>query len=498
MHRKLPEHIAAVDLGSNSFHLVLARVSAGEPLIIDRLREMIQLAAGVDASGELGAEAAERGIACCRRFGQRLRECGDVSIRAVGTNTFRTSRTGDFLARAEAALGAPIEIVSGNEEARLIYLGVAHTMGFGPGPRLVVDIGGGSTECIIGDRFQPVQMHSLRMGCVTYTQRFLPGGVADKKRMKEASLAAGLELETIKRRMCDIGWQAAVGSSGTVRTVAAAAGALGGEEGRLTAEGIERLSKSLVKAGDPAEIAKLPGIKEERAGVIAAGCAILQSVFEALEIESMDVAPGALREGLMYDLLGRIRHEDVRERTIGVFQARYAVDPAQATNVERTALRLLADVGAVWGLEDPDCQDYLAWAARVHEIGLLVSWGQHNRHGAYLLANADMPGFSRDEQVLLSTLVATHRRKVKIESFALLTRRWRDRAQRLAILLRLAVLLNRGRNPRSLPSMRIAAQADRLRIEFPSEWLERHPLTRLDFEEENERLKELGVVVEVC
>ena len=472
-----PERIAAVDLGSNSFHMVIGRLVNGEPVVIDRLREQVRLAEGLDGDGRLGGEALERALQCLTLIGQRLKGIPPQYVRVVGTNTWRAARNAsEVLSRAEEALGHAVEVISGREEARLIYLGVAHSLSDDYGTRLVVDIGGGSTECILGSRFEPLEAHSLYMGCVSWSRRFFPGGAIDRARMDEAILAARLELKPLRRAFQETGWQEAVGASGTIRAVAATLRAAGWASGGIDVDGLRSLRSHLLEVGH-AERVQLEGLKPERAPVFAGGVAILLALFKSLKVQHMAVSSGALREGVLYDLLGRIQHEDVRERTIANFQESFQVEREQALRVEGTALALLRRVADAWDLASQEAERMLSWAARLHELGLAVSYSHHNRHGGYLIANSEMQGFSQEDRHVLAAIVASHRRKVRAEVFAELRGHRVHLAQRLAVLLRLAVVLNRGRRrPSHLPTT-IDAHRRGLRLVFPTAWIEEHPLT---------------------
>ncbi len=493
----LASRLAAVDLGSNSFHMVVANVVSGEPVIVDRLREQVQLAGGLDDEGQLTEAARLRALACLRRFGQRLRDMPGTQVRAVGTNTLRAAGNArSFLAEAEEALGHTIEIISGREEARLIYLGVAQSLSDDAGYRLVVDIGGGSTECILGERFEALEVHSLYMGCVAYTKRFFAKGVLREKDMAKATLAARLELQTVERRFADYGWVNAVGASGTIRAVRSVVKANDWSKSGVTRESLQRVREALLSAGHVKQL-ELEGLKRERRAIFAGGVAILLAIFDSLEIGTMQVSSGALREGAMYDLLGRIRHEDVRERTIRLFQERYHVDRGQAARVRRTALALLLQVARKWDMEDGDNLRFLAWAAQLHEIGLAVSFEHQHRHGGYLIANSDMPGFSRDDQLLLAAVVGWHRRKPKADGIGELPEGLLERAVRLTALLRLAVLLNRGRSPVRAPQLHLRADASALEVRLSAETSESLPLTRMDLESESRYMRSLGIKLKV-
>lgn len=494
---KIPDVIAAVDLGSNSFHMVVARYSHGQLIIIDRLREMVRLGAGLDEQGRLQREATETAIACLERFGERLKEMHAESVRVVGTNTLRRAkRRGAFLDRARLALGHPIEVISGIEEARLIYLGVAHTMPAEPGRRLVVDIGGGSTELIIGEGMQARKLESLYMGCVGMSARHFSDGAITEKRMRRARIAAQLEIEPVRAAFRNLGWEQAVGSSGTIRSVSEILRARGNGDGAITPAAVNSLIEHAVRAGDTAKL-RLPGLSEERTPVFAGGLAILAEVLAAFDIKSLRVAEGALREGLLYDVIGRFTDEDARVRSVRAMQGRYHVDIAQAERVEATALDFLRQTGAEWGLEDTFAELVLSWAARLHEVGLDVSHSHYQRHGAYLLEHADMPGFPQEEQKLLAHVVGAHRRKFHLDVLEDLNPPWHIKAQYLIVLLRLAVLLHRGRSAAALPGIELNARGRSLAIAFPSGWLEAHPLTAAELENEIEYLKATGFRLQV-
>ena len=491
--KPVPDVLAAVDLGSNSFHMVVARYSHGQLTIIDRLREMVRLASGVEENGRIDKEAAARALACLERFGQRLRDMHANSVRVVGTNTLRVARRKQaFLERAREALGHPIEIISGMEEARLIYSGVAHTMPSQPGLRLVVDIGGGSTELAIGEGLTPLELESLRMGCVSVSERFFKDGRISAKRLARARVAARLELEPVQAAIRRRGWERAVGSSGTVRAIGEALRELDPQAGTIKPEGLEQVLNYLVEAGHTRELGGLQAITEDRRAVFPGGAAILAEVFEVLGIEEMRIADGAMREGLLYDMLGRFTDEDARERTVRAMQQRYHVDLAQSERVEATALEFLAQVRHPWRLEDPLADLALQWAARLHETGLDVSHSGYHRHGAYLLENADMPGFAREEQRLLARLVGSHRRKLALAGLEDLLPPWDHTAVRLIVLLRLAVLLHRGRSPTALPNIELSATPNSLVLRFPGRWLKEHPLTTADLHQEIDYLKSHG------
>lgn len=490
---RVPDVLAAVDLGSNSFHMVVARHVDGQLVIIDRLREMVRLAEGVDEEGRLDKVVAGRALACLQRFGQRLADMRADSVRVVGTNALRRARRKQaFLERAREAIGHPIEIIAGREEARLIYSGVTHTLPLDAGRRLVVDIGGGSTELIIGQGFEPLELESLHLGCVSMSSRFFGDGKLSEKRFVRARVAAQQELEPIQARYRALGWDSAAGSSGSVRAIHDALRELDPQCTTITLDGLGALIQLLVRAGNTRAI-PLASVDDERRIVFAGGLVILTEVFATLGIRQMRAADGAMREGLLYDMMGRYTAEDARERTVRSMQQRYHVDVAQAARVEDTVTGFLAQVRKVWQLEDPLAELALRWAARLHEIGLDVAHSGYHRHGAYLLENADMPGFAHEEQLLLSRLVGAQRRKLYFEGLDDLIPPWDRLAISLILILRLAVLLHRDRSGTPLPQITLTPRGRTLELHFRLRTLRDHPLTAADLQQEVEYLEAQGL-----
>jgi exopolyphosphatase/guanosine-5'-triphosphate,3'-diphosphate pyrophosphatase len=490
--------MAAVDLGSNSFHMVVARASHGQPLVLDRLREMVRLASGLNPHGYLDSASQERALACLRRFGQRLRDMRAHQVRVVGTNTLRRAHNAEpFLAAAEEALGHPVELISGIEEARLIYLGVAHYSDTAEGKALVLDIGGGSTELIIGEGYEPKYLESLSIGCVGLSQEYFDDGRLSQKRFDRARLAVRLELRPVAAAFTRRGWSRAIGSSGTIRGAGDVARELGLVESGVGVEAVERIIGRMIEARNVEDL-KLPGLSGDRAPVFAGGLAILVEVLRSLRIDELEISSGALREGLLQDMLGRLHDQDARDRSIRGMQRRYQVDLEQAARVEATAAALLTQARRGWRLDDERYRLLLAWAARLHEVGLDIAHARYHHHGGYLLANADMPGFVRLEQQLLAALVTYHRRKLEDPFLAGLPASWRAPLFRLIVLLRLAVLLNRTRSPAELPPITIDAGNDSLEARFPDGWLSANPLTAADLEQEQEWLQARGFDLRVA
>jgi exopolyphosphatase/guanosine-5'-triphosphate,3'-diphosphate pyrophosphatase len=491
------EIIAAVDLGSNSFHMVVARAQHGHPSIVDRLREMVRLASGLNQHGYLDNESQERALACLRRFGQRLRDMQAHQVRVVGTNTLRRARNADtFLTMAEEALSHPVEVISGMEEARLIYLGVSHHTDSAEGANLVVDIGGGSTELIIGEGHEPKHLESLSIGCVGVSKQHFDDGRLSQKRFDRARLAARLELRPVAAAFRRRGWNRAIGSSGTVRAARDVAHELGLVDSGVSLAALEAIIAEMINARRIEDL-RLSGLGPERVPVFPAGVAILAEIMSTLRIEHMEISGGALREGLLYDMLGRLHDEDARERSIRAMQRRYHVDTEQAQRVETTAAALLGQVERSWQLADPRYRLLSVWAARLHEVGLDIAHSRYHHHGGYLLANSDLPGFVRLEQRLLAALVTFHRRKLDDPFLVDLPSAWRLPLFKLIVLLRLAALLNRSRSPSDLPPIVLTAGKNLLELRFPPEWLDNNPLTAADLEQERQWLQARGFELRV-
>jgi exopolyphosphatase/guanosine-5'-triphosphate,3'-diphosphate pyrophosphatase len=488
----LPETLAAVDLGSNSFHMIVARVGNGQLQVIDRLREMVRLGEGLQDDKTLSQEVSERALACLERFGQRLRALPQGSVRAVGTNTLRQIHRNDaFIQRAQAALGHPIEVIAGREEARLVYLGVAHGLAAGDEKRLVVDIGGGSTELIVGQGFSPILRESLHMGCVSSSKRHFADGHISEQAMTRAELFGALEIRPVRELFRNAQWKTAVGSSGTIKSIRDVVTAQGWSEDGISAKSLDQLAEKLVEFGHSDTI-QLKGLSEQRKPVFAGGVAVLHAVFKHLGVQHMQVSDEALREGLLYEMSGRSEHDDVRERTVETLTERYKVDTLHAHRIENTAMALYGQVVESWELTNPQFQTMLSWAARLHEIGLHVAHSQYHKHGAYLLCNSDMSGFSIQEQVALAALIRGHRRKFPSDEFSKLPNELETSTRRLCVLLRLAVLVHRGRSSANKPMLLLKVDKDTLTLRFPNDWLDNHPLTLTELEQEAQRLSAGG------
>ena len=492
----MPQQIlAAVDLGSNSFHLQIARVVNQQLYPLDSMKETVRLGAGISAERKIEAKTAERAFNALRLFAERLHGLPRDAVRVVGTNALRVAKNADaFMQEAEGILGYPIEVIAGREEARLIYIGVANCLPPSQHDRLVVDIGGGSTEFIIGHRLKPKVLDSLYMGCVSYSERYFPDGVMDKRSFKDAQLAASRELEQITSRFRRAGWKEAIGSSGTAKALGIILQENNQSADGITREGLEWLRDKAVKAGGFAAL-NLPGVKGDRVPVLPGGLAIMLTIFEVLEVRQMSVADTALRDGVLYDLLGRTHHADIRDATVDAVARRYHVDHAQATRVRQLALAFFERTDETTDAELAfSKRQKLEWAARLHEIGIDIAQANFHKHSAYIIANADMPGFSKREQAALASLVLAQRGRLSKLSVDLPS----DESFATKVLcLRLAVLLSRSRRNVDRQVFSLARVNGEFRLSVKGDWLATHSLTQYELEQETAEWRGAGMTLEI-
>jgi len=489
--------LAAVDLGSNSFHLEIGRVVERQIYPLDAVREVVRLGGGLTADKRIDRATQARALESLAKMAERLRGFPRQAVRAVGTNALRVAKNApQFLREARQVLGFPIEVISGREEARLIYLGVAHAMPAAVGSkierRLVVDVGGGSTEFIVGTGLEPQLTESLYMGCVSYSLKYFPDGKVDKAAMRAAELAARQELAGIVRAYRAAGWDEAVASSGTARSIENILRENGFAEDGLTRAGLEKLRSLLLKS-EKADPDRIAGLRPNRAPVLPGGVAILSAAFDELGLEAMKVSAAALRHGVLYDLLGRVEHRDMREATVAQFMRRYHVDAAQAERVKQLALTIYDALTPGAEREDDADRLMLEWAARLAEIGLSIAHAQYHKHSAYVLSNADMPGFSRPEQARLARIVLAHRGKLrKMQDAGLDGADWK-----LVFALRTASLILRSRSDAKLPFLRVAADAGGFAIDLPQSWLDESPLSAAALDAESDHWKAVGMKLQV-
>lgn len=482
---------AALDLGSNSFHLIVAREQDGSIEVIDKHREMVRMASGLGESKILTPDSIERALKSLSRMNQRLRTLPHQNVRVVGTNTLRQAKNRDeFLARAEAVLGHKIDVISGQEEGRLVYSAVMHANESREPRRLVIDIGGGSTEFIVGHRFEPHLTESLHMGCISITERWFKDGELTAQNLINATRDAQRELEVMEKPFREHGWDLAIGTSGTVLAVQSALSLYG--HSAITESSVMELSDRLLNF-DTIDNIDSTWCSQRRAQSLPGGIAILRAIFSSLLVERLDVSTGALREGLLHDLIGRKHHNDIRERSVRSLMTRYQIDDQQAKGVASTALQMFDSVYPVPNDEQQDDRQLLRWAALLHEIGLSISHIAYHKHGAYLLEHLDVQGFALTEQQQLGWLVRTHRRRVVQKEHM----PHGHSLVHLCVMLRLAVALRRNRSGEDLPLINLRFHEHVCQLTLEKRWLDEHPLTRLDLEQETDFLNELDLLLEI-
>jgi exopolyphosphatase / guanosine-5'-triphosphate,3'-diphosphate pyrophosphatase len=492
-----PDHqayIAAVDLGSNSFHMVIARIVDGDIQLLHREKQKVQLAEGLNEQLVLSEEAIERGLSVLAQFADTLKPFAPQSVRVIATYTLRRARnTATFLRRAKSLFPFPIEVISGQEEARFIYRGVAHFEHFS-GRRLVIDIGGGSTEFAIGEGEQPLRLSSRNMGCVSYALQHFPQGRINHKRFSRAILQAEQELEPIVSSFRTAGWQQAVGTSGTIKTLRDIVVGLGYSSGAIELSHLQQLQQHVLSHENSQQL-ELPGLTDDRKLLLCSGLAILIAAFHLLQIEQMVYIDAALREGVLYEMSDRLQHVDIREHSVASMQRRYDIDMAQAERVQRTALTLFSQVRASWQLNDDDAM-LLGWAATLYEVGLHINSSGVQKHSAYILHNANLPGFNQEQQQLIATLVRFHRRKIRLDEMPAFSLYQLPQIISLLVILRLAVLLNQKRRDDILPELTVKADPQYLQLQLPPDWLTQQSLLAADLAAEQKTLKKIAFMLD--
>lgn len=491
-HNPQTSHIAAIDLGSNSFHMIVARWDNGQLTLLDRLREPVRLGFGLQEDLSLSDDARDRALACLERFGECLRGYPSRSVRIVGTKTLRSIKdSSQFLREAEKRLGHPVEIISGDEEARLIYLGVANDIAPDDRNRIVMDIGGGSTEVILGKGMQPRLKESLNMGCIAITKKFFMDGKVNDKLVTKALIACLQELEPVKDEFLQTGWQQVLGASGSIKAVAKVCQANGWSDGTITLDSLEKIIALYLDHGKLD--LQIAGLSEDRQPVFLGGVVVLSALFDGLELKQMVAADWALREGLLFDQKGRLENHDIRQASVDALAARFHVNMDKARAVEKTALNLLKQVAPNWRLTAEDASKLLGWAARLYQVGLDIAHNDYHKHSAYIVQNVDLAGCSRAEQTQLAALVLAHRKRFPAKSFPL------DNSDlvHLAILLRMAAIFHRGKIKDGLPVITVKAEDKKIKLTLPSKWINDHPLTQADLETEQRHLGDIGYQLEL-
>ena len=494
-HQKI---VAAVDLGSNSFHMIIASLEENGSLkVIDKIKEMVRLGAGLNHKQQIDEETQQRALECLSRFSQRLQNIDKKDIRITGTNTLRNAKNAKkFTKRAKKILNHNIDIISGIEEARLVYQGAIYGLAELGEKRLVIDIGGGSTELIIGENRNPIQLESLEMGCVSITQRFFPDGLISELRIKEADIYVRRNINPIRQDYLATGWEQCVGTSGSIRSISNVLLMSGITSGAITYKGLKQLLTKIQKFKLIHKI-KFDGLSNERRPVFIGGLIVLKAVFKALELKQMTVSDGSLREGLMLDIVGRIKHEDIRASSVEHIASRYDIRTQHAENVISSCEHLYDKLKDTWSLDDDNHYLLLLWAARIHEIGLAISHAGYHKHSAYLAQNSDMPGFSLQEQKMISLLIRYHRQKFIKSDFKTFSSKYRKTLFRLTIILRIAVILSRSLPDYQEPDYLIKAKKKSLTLLFPGHWFDNNPLTIADLENEIDYLERIGFKLKI-
>lgn len=491
--KPLPTNVAAIDLGSNSFHMIVAKLEdSGTLSIIDRLQDTVRLGGGLDSRGYIDEAAQTRAFACLETFAQRISDLPQSAIRIAGTNTLRVAKNARaFVKQAERILNHPIEIIEGREEARLIYLGVAHGLATKEGRRMVVDIGGGSTEFIIGQGMKTLRRESLYTGCVSASKRFFDDGKISQKAMAAAELEAARILLPQTERFQAGQWDEVIGCSGTIKAIGTIVREAGWSKNGISYAALLKLREAIIQA-EHVDNLNLGGLSDSRKPVIAGGLSVLLAIFKILKIEMMQVSEEGMREGLLYDLVGRITHHDVRDATVEAALSRWSLDIAQAKRITSTVEYLCDASCDEWAIDPEQHKPLLLWASMLHEIGLQVSHNNYHRHGAYILTNADLQGFSRQEQALLAALVLSHRSKFRVSAFKPLMKPFVRAGKHMCVLLRIAVLLHRGRTGQPLPELGVQVRRKTISLRFPAGWLDEHSMTLADLIKETGYLQAVG------
>ena len=493
MAREVKE-FAAVDLGSNSFHLVLARVENGELTIVDKLKERVRLASGLDEKGYLSEASQSEALLCLERFGHRLAHIDKSHVRVVGTNTLRKAKNADtFVQSAEKVIGQQVEIISGLEEARLIHSGVANLFSQTGENYLIVDIGGGSTECIIGRDRKMHHADSFYMGCVEFSNQYFSKSKWSRKDFDRAVTAARLQMGPVQRVYRELGWTRAFGSSGTINAVSEILNHQGFGQ-VITRSGIDWLFGYL-QGAKSVDALDLPGLKPERAPVIVGGVCILWALFHSLKLREMHPVQTALREGVLNELANIEGQSDVREHSVSNLMKRYSVDETHAALVVSVVNNIGPALLGAWTLDADEYLPLIRWAAQLHEIGKCVQYSGYHKHSAYLVSNSHLAGFDKHRQQILAAMLLVHRRKIDVDRLTPFVGDLAVDVAKMSTILRLSVLLCRTRSDRARPHVDVKLEQDRIELLFPTGYLETRPLTRADLEQENVWLRQIGLSV---
>ncbi|WP_448212374.1 Ppx/GppA phosphatase family protein [Colwellia sp. MEBiC06753] len=486
---------AVIDLGSNSFHMLITRLVADGVQTVDKVKRKVRLASGLDEHNRLSTDAMSRGLECLSFFAERLQDIAPENIRIVATATLRIAQNADeFLAKAQLILKQPVVLLSGIEEAERIYLGVAHTSECGA-KRLVLDIGGASTEVVIGEHFTIHQAISLNMGCVTFNQQYFTNGKLSAKQFDQAIAQAKSQLLPYLATYETFGWQTVLGGSGTMQALAEIL-VYNHRPAIITYEFLQEIKQQLLQF-EQFDSIKIAGLTSERTPVFASGLAILIGLYQSFNIQSLQLSGGALREGLLYEMLPDMRKVNIRERTIHSLVERFHIDEAHADRVKHQAQRLYDDLAADWQLSDENLKQMLFAACKLHEVGLLLSFKYHQRHGAYIIQNADLPGYDQTERQLIVTLVNLYKGDIEPEALSSMAITDQVTAAKLLAIFRLAVILCRRRKDEVLPDYQSSIDGNTIKLCLPATWIEQHPLIADELMQENQHLASLSLALQI-
>ncbi|MCE2705771.1 MAG: exopolyphosphatase [Proteobacteria bacterium] len=488
--------LATVDLGSNSFRLLIAKVTDNDTIHpIDQIKETVRLAAGLDHNHILTTESQEIALLALSKFKERLSGFNKNQVRVVATSTLRVAKnSAEFIAKANNVLGFNIEVISGTEEARLIYIGAMHSIAYSQEKRLIIDIGGGSTEFIIGSGYDPQIMESVTIGCVSFSNRFFVNGELSDNNFNNAILAARSKIQAMEHLFAKHDWIEAIGTSGTAKSLYELCISHGYAD-KITLEGLYKLKKQFIKYKNTSKL-DISGLKEDRRPVIVGGAAILIAIMEELHISEMTIADGALREGVMYDLLGRKSENDLRTSTVLTLKDFYSIDLTQAQNVSVATLQMYINLMGQTKA-DSEFLKLLQWASELYEVGLCISHNDYHKHGSYILDNSDLAGFSKPEQSILADLVRTHRGNL-LKALESLQSRRKIKLKFLYMVLafRLSVIFNRNRQGFNSSIITIISNSkSSFYISINSEWLKTNTLTLYSLNEEIEQWNKCGITI---
>ncbi|QRN41787.1 MAG: exopolyphosphatase [Neisseriaceae bacterium] len=480
------DFIATGDLGSNSFRLTISKNMDGQYQTVDSIKDMIHFAAGLDKNNFLDDVSQKKALQCLQKFGERLRGFEEKQVRVVATNTFRVAKNiNSFMSQAQQALGFPIEIISGHEEARLIYTGVLHITPFNNKKALIVDIGGGSTEFIVGNDLQPEITESLNIGCVTYSKNFFDTDNITAKHFNNAIKSARSEIQKIVKKIKESRWNLSIGSSGTAKTISGLYRLNYPNKEAFDYDFLIYLKNQIIKYGSVEKV-KFRDIKPTRMRVFTGGLALMIAIFEEIKIKSMQVTDAGLRDGVLYDFIGRQLDQDLRDETVENFQNRYLVNKRQAENVQQLALAFFDRLDKSDPIEQSLSQwkHFITWASKLHEIGLFISHTGYHKHSSYIIQNADMSGFSSKDQYITALIILGHKGNLKkVQEYLTSKELWYS-----TIALRLATIFCRARNGITIPeniSIRLDERNKNIILKIEKSWINKNPLTASVLEKES-------------